>query len=186
MSTEKDNVNAGAIGMLVALLTVAVLGVALALTALVRDETYTDTIKKEAVGPYVELRKQHQEELTGPAAWVDKEKGTVSVPVSRAMEVVVQNLKDNPQSATPLAPAKPDAGVDAAATDTDAGAATADGGTGTEGAEAGAPAPEAPAPEAPAPQTPPAPKAPAPKAPAPKAPGGAAPPPPPAPPGDAP
>ena len=188
MATESDNVNAGAVGTLVAVLTVAVLAVSLVLTALVRDETDASAISKVSENELLTAKKAQLEELDKPAAWVDKGKGHVSLPVARAIELTAAGLKADPQSATPYAPEKPDAGADA---DTDAAAdggadgqasdeETAPEGEGTEGAPE-APKPDAPKPEAPAPE---APKPPPPTQPQPEAPEAPAPPPPAPPPTD--
>ncbi|MEZ4221231.1 MAG: hypothetical protein R3B13_09885 [Polyangiaceae bacterium] len=167
MATETDNVNAGAIGTLVAVLSIAVLAVALALTALVRGEAQ-DSVGAETPNELLEARRVQAAELDQPAAWVDKGAGHVSVPISRAMELTAADLKADPQSATPYPPQQPDAGAEAAAVAEDAGAdaggETADAtATGAEGGAEGTG-------EAPAPQPQPAPGAPAPEAPTPEAP----------------
>ncbi|MBX3130882.1 MAG: hypothetical protein KF718_29455 [Polyangiaceae bacterium] len=153
MSTEQDSVNAGAIGTLVALLTFAVVGVALAVTALVRAEADAEVAGKQPAGMHVAIVKPQKDSLTEPAAWVDQGKGEVSIPIERAMELTAKALREDPESATAPAPAPvaPAPGE-------------ADGGATPEASAPEAPAPEAPAPEAPAPEAP-APKAPAPKKP---------------------
>ncbi len=160
MATESDNMNAGAVGTMIAVLALGVLATSLALTALVRGESDADAMANTPASELLAARQSQVDELNQPAAWVDKAAGQVSVPVEKAMELTASSLKADPQSATPYPPEKPDAGSDAgedaAAEVEDAGAAP----------DAAAPE-EAPAPEAPAPPAPPAPKPPAPEEPPP-------------------
>jgi len=183
MSTEKDKVNTGLLGAIAAILTLSVIGVAFAVTALVRNSEDEQLAEKSAGAeqPAIDLKNQQETELTAAAAWSDKEKGTASVPIDRAMAIVVDKIKSNPEWATPAPPPPPeDAGTDgeadggdagtegdAEATDTDAGAGTEM--TGDAGVEP-TPAPETPEPKKtppPSPPTTPAPKTPAPTPPAP-------------------
>ena len=176
MSTEKDKVNTGLLGAIAAILTLSVIGIAFAVTALVRNSE-DEQIAEKSVGaaqPVMDLSKQQESELTAPAAWADKAKGTASVPIDRAMALVVDKIKDNPEWATPAPPPK-DAGADgdddagdagaegdAEATDTDAGAES------TDDAGAAPTPPEKTEPSTPAPSPPTdAPKTPKPTAPAP-------------------
>lgn len=171
MATEKDKVNVGLLGAITAVLALAVVGIAFAVTALVRNAQDEQVAEKsaEAERPAVELRQQQETELTSAAAWADKEKGTASVPIDRAMALVVDKIKANPDWATPAPPPPPeDAGAgDADAGDTDGGATDTDGGaTDTDGGAAAttdAASPEAVPGDAGAP-TPAAPEQPAPSA----------------------
>lgn len=107
MATEADNVNSGALGTLVAVGTVAFFGIALVVTALVRTELAEETEKKDvsADRPYRDLVAEQRAKLDSPAAYLDKTKGVVSLPIERAMELTVQGFKKDPSSATPPAPA---------------------------------------------------------------------------------
>jgi hypothetical protein len=186
MSTEKDKVNTGLLGAIAAILTLSVIGVAFAVTALVRNSEDEQLAEKSAgaAQPAIDLKTQQETELTAATAWADKDKGTASVPIDRAMALVVDKIKANPEWATPAPPPPPeDAGTDGEAdasdagaegdaettgADTDAGAET----TADAGAQPAAPEtpepkkpPTTPAPKAPAPPTTPAPAPPAPEEP---------------------
>jgi hypothetical protein len=158
MATETDKVNTGALATLTLVGTAATVAIALAVTALVRNEAHSVTAERSAVSD-AEVRKLKESQLeslnAGPA-WSDRTRTKVSLPIERAMGLVVSDLQKDPRKATPPAPA--DAGVDAAAGDAgaeaaDAGAQAAD--AGAEAADAAAPAPEGAAPnEAPQPEAP--------------------------------
>ena len=106
MATESDNVNSGALGKLLAVGTVATLGIALVVTALVRAEIKNETELKEvgADRPYRDLVAEQTAKMAAPATYVDRGRGLVSLPIERAMEVTVSGLIKDPNSATPPAP----------------------------------------------------------------------------------
>jgi hypothetical protein len=106
MATESDNVNSGALGTLLAVGLCSVMGFAFVVTALVRAETADELEKKEvsADRPYRDLVADQGAKMSAPAAYVDRGRGLVSLPIDRAMEVVVAGLKKDPNSATPPAP----------------------------------------------------------------------------------
>jgi hypothetical protein len=122
MATENDKVNTGALATLVAVGTAAMIGVSLAVNALVRHEVGSISAERDAVGAdaYRALKQQQLDKLAAPAAWSNRDKGEVSIPIERAMNLVLTDLKRNPWNATPAPP--PDAGADAAMETTDAGA----------------------------------------------------------------
>jgi hypothetical protein len=138
MATEVDKVNTGALATIAAVLGFSVLGIAFAVTALVRHEedSLVDNRSQGARAPYDEMRAEQQDGLA---------KG--NVPIETAMKSVVEGLKADPQSATPISPDK-DAGTTATET-TDAGTENAD--AAAEGAD-GAPTEEG-AEDAAAPET---------------------------------
>jgi len=175
MATENDSVNTGALGTLVAVGAAAMIGICLAVNALVRHEIGTVGAVRDEVGAdaYRTLRTEQLDKLGAPAAWSNREKGHVSIPIERAMNIVLTDLKRSPWNATP-SPVS-DAGTDAAAEAPDAGADAA-----TPQADAGtAPEPLAPAPLSPSVPTPSVSSKPAPEgSPAPPAPGTPAPKPP--------
>ena len=106
MATESDNVNSGALGTLVAVGTFAMLGISLVVTALVRAEMAGELEKKEvsADRPYRDLVAEQQAQLQAPAAYKDRGRGLVSLPIDRAMDLVVSGLAKDPNSATPPPP----------------------------------------------------------------------------------
>jgi len=189
MATEPDKVDSGVLGTLVAVLTFGLIATALAVTALVRTEA--DVLAAERSGTneaYAEMRGAQEADLNLPPAYMDQAAGVVRLPIDRAMQVVVRDLRRNPESATLQKPGdhrngdspKPEGAAEAgdAADDAELGKDAAPGkpeaeeGAPGKGAETGAkvpgkrPAPKkAPAPTAPAPKPPtpaPAPVAPAP------------------------
>jgi hypothetical protein len=133
MATESDNVNSGALGTLLTVGAVATLGIALVVTALVRTEVADEHDKKDvsADRPLLDLVAEQKAKLNAPAAYVDRGRGLVSLPIERAMELVVGNLKKDPNSATPPAPA-------AAGSGGTGGETAATGGTGGSSGEAAA------------------------------------------------
>ena len=146
MATESDNVNSGALGTLLAVGLCSVIGIAFVVTALVRAETAEELEKKEvsADRPYRDLVADQGAKMSAPAAYVDRGRGLVSLPIDRAMEVVVAGLKKDPNSATPPAPIGGSGGAGgSAATEAGgsggSGGATAEmGGTGGTGGSGGA------------------------------------------------
>lgn len=141
MATESDNVNSGVLGTLLAVLAIATLGIALVVTALVRSEVSEEVEKKDvsADRPFRDLVAEQRSKLDSPAAYIDRTKGLVSLPIDRAMEVTLEGLKKDPTSATPPAPAGGGSGGSAPA--------TASGGTGGAPAEGAAPPAEGKPPE---------------------------------------
>jgi len=101
MATEPDKVDSGVLGTLILVLTFGVLGTALAVTALVRTEA--DQLGKErsqANETFAALRGSQEADLHLPPAYIDQSAGKVRLPIERAMQVVVRDLRRNPQSAT--------------------------------------------------------------------------------------
>jgi hypothetical protein len=166
MATESDKVNSGALLTIVVVGTFSMVGVCLGVNALVRHEVNGMSAERAqpAERPVRDLTAEQLGKLNAPPAWSDKAKGLVSLPVERAMEVVVADLARDPNTATPPPPV--DAGAEEAAA-----ADVADAGADAEGAtDADAAAPDAaPAPNptdiassAPTAAAPPAPRPPAP------------------------
>jgi hypothetical protein len=189
MATEADKVNDGALATLVAVGTFSMIGICAFVTALVRSEMSSETERKEqGAGQEVRnVRDAQRAKLAAPAAWSDRGKGLVSLPIDRAKELVLTDLAKDPNSATPPPPRPQDAGANPAANvpeagteGVDGGASAADAGDGVQGSTGTEPAPGGP--EKPAekkvvalPTPAPAPPKPAPAAPAPAAPAPAAP-----------
>lgn len=104
MATESDRVNVGAIAAMVAVGAIVLVVIVGVLSALVRQEVQADVERKGGavnVRPYQDLRAAQQAELAEEAKWTDKGKGILSIPIDRAMEVVVQDLRRDPSLATP-------------------------------------------------------------------------------------
>jgi hypothetical protein len=156
MATEEDRINTGVLLTIGAVLAIATLGVALAITALVRSESDQLVAEKGSTAnlrPIQELEQQHQQALEAEPAWFDQAAGQVSVPIARAKQLVLEDIKGDPSKATAIAPAV-DAGTPQPAAD-GGGAAPADAAPATKSGAAGEDAPKQP-------KAPPKPKAPAP------------------------
>ncbi len=111
--TEADKINTGALGTLVAVGLFAMLSITAAVTALVRHDIEVEEASKDADANQVviALKASQQGALNGPAGYVDRGKGLVSLPIDLAEGLVVTELARDPSSATPPAPPKPDAGA---------------------------------------------------------------------------
>lgn len=108
MSNEPDEVNSGALATMIVLLFVATFAIALAVTALVRDEV--DEVRAERdltqERAFRLLRAEQRAALTGAPSWSDAENNLVKVSVQRSMEIVVANLRSNPYALTATRPQK--------------------------------------------------------------------------------
>lgn len=118
MATEVDKVNNGFLATLVAVGTFAMVGISLALVALVRDELALETSAKDAAqdAEYQAVRKSQIAKLQG---------GT---PIEAAIANVVRDVAADPEKATP--PARPGA----AGPSSQGTAGAGSGGAGTAGA----------------------------------------------------
>ena len=104
MATESDNVNTMVLGTIVAVGTLVTVSVVFGVTALVRNEEQAAVITKGTTAnlrPYRDLKAKQEAVLNADAAWVDRTRGVVSVPIGRAMELVVSDVRRDPTMATP-------------------------------------------------------------------------------------
>jgi hypothetical protein len=107
VTTESDKINTGALGTIVVVGTLALVGIAGALTALVRNEQEQADVALGAranVRAIQELRVEQRKTLNAPPAYVDRGASLASIPISGAMKLVVRDLERDPHSATPLKP----------------------------------------------------------------------------------
>lgn len=133
--TEADKINTGALGTLVAVGLFAMISITAAVTALVRHDIEAEEAQKDADANQVvtDLKASQRGTLEGPASYVNRVKGTVTLPISLAKGLVVSELSRDPNSATP-----PQAAAGASAVDGSGGAATlASGGASGEAAAKG-------------------------------------------------
>lgn len=109
--TEADKINTGALGTLVAVGLFAMISITAAVTALVRHDLEVEEALKDADANQVvtDLKASQRSALNGPAAYVNRAKGTVSLPIDVAKGVIVSELAKDPSSATPPPVVKPDA-----------------------------------------------------------------------------
>ena len=124
--TEADKINTGALGTLVAVGLFAMLSITAAVTALVRHDIEVEEATKDADANQVvtALKASQRGALNGPAGYVDRGKGLVSLPIDLAKGLVVSELEKDPNSATPPAPPAADAGAAALAAGGASGAAS--------------------------------------------------------------
>lgn len=169
MPSQEDLPNSGAIGTIGVVGALAMVAITWALTAVVRTELDQHEVAiggYAAVKPVRDLVAAQQSELSAPASFADRGAGTVHVPIDRAKQLVLADLKRDPNRATaPSPPVAAPATSDSAAT---AGSAAPADSAAPAGSAAPAPpasaspagsaaALPAPAPHAPAPGAAPAP-----------------------------
>jgi len=107
MATEADKVNTGALSTILAVGALSMLGISAAVTALVRYEAEATTVAKGGkanLRGIHELRGKENKVLSEPVRWTERSKGLVGMPLERAMQLVVDDLKRDPNTATPPPP----------------------------------------------------------------------------------
>ena len=104
--TQADKINTGALGTLVAVGLLAMPSITAAVTALVRHDIEGEEAQKDADQnqTVIQLKSFQRGMLNGPAGYVDRGKGVVTLPIEVAQSVVVSELQKDPSSATPPAP----------------------------------------------------------------------------------
>ncbi len=124
--TQVDKINTGALGTLVAVGLFAVLSITWAVTALVRHDLEVEESAKDsdANAVVIALKNSQRGMLNGPASYVDRGRGVVSLPIALAKGLVLRDLQRDPSSATPPPPPK----AASAVTDPAATGATPDAG----------------------------------------------------------
>jgi hypothetical protein len=129
MATEADKVNTGALATILTVGALAMIGISTAVTALVRYELETEGTTKGGganLRTVEELDRNQRAELSKEASVVsDAQRRRYNIPIERAMQVMLQDLQRDPNTAT-APPLLPDAG--AASADAAASAAEADAG----------------------------------------------------------
>lgn len=95
MANQPDHVNSGALATMFALTALATVAAALAITALVRTEEGELTlVRNEPIThSYRTLRAEQETSLGTQPAWVDREAGLVSLPIERAMDLTLQDIR---------------------------------------------------------------------------------------------
>lgn len=105
--TEADKINTSALGTLTIVGLLAMLSISLAVTALVRHDLDIEEGEKAQGENRVvsDLKAAQRSKLNGPAGYLDRTKGTVSLPIDLAQGLVVGELARDPSLATPAASA---------------------------------------------------------------------------------
>jgi len=103
MSNEPDQVNSGAVATAIALVALATLAIALVVEALVRNTTAEVLVAKDQTqeNAFRHLKSEQAGLLTEAPAWTDRATGLVSVPIARAMEMVLADVRENPYAMSP-------------------------------------------------------------------------------------
>jgi hypothetical protein len=107
MATQSDQTNTGVIATIVVVGSFAMISISAMVTALVRSEhtTVDDERPTNAdLDTVAALDKQQLARLTAPPAWVGAPGGKLHIPIDRAMSVVVEQYKRNPEAASPPPP----------------------------------------------------------------------------------
>jgi hypothetical protein len=101
--TEADKINTGALGTLTVVGLFAMISICAAVTALVRHDIDIEQSEKDADAndTVVALKAAQRGVLNGPASYLDRGKGLVSLPIEDAKQLVVAELARDPNSATP-------------------------------------------------------------------------------------
>jgi hypothetical protein len=100
---EADEVNSGALAMVIVVVAFATLAVALVVTALVRQELAEvggrgmDAQDRK----YRDGKNEQLSQLSAPPTWADRAKGLIAVPMDRAMELTLEAVRKNPYAMTP-------------------------------------------------------------------------------------
>ena len=131
MARKKDKANPSTVGKVGIVVAVGALVASVAVTAVVRGQAKeADAVQStyEDFETDVEQLESERTALAADPAWKQggKDQGLVQIPVDRAIDLVVRDLKKDPSSATP---------VDPNAVEADAGADAGDGGDAGEAAE---------------------------------------------------
>lgn len=95
MANQPDHVNSAALATMIALTALATVGAVLAVTALVRTEQEElAAVRDEPMSRDIRsLRAEQEGELVAPPAWVDREKGLVSVPIDKAIALTLADIR---------------------------------------------------------------------------------------------
>ncbi len=104
MTTGAEGPHVGAAATLVAIVVLALVGTLSAVTVLVRIAAEREVTRKGGeVSPraHLDLENAQRAELEEETQWVDRQAGVLSIPIDRAMELVVEQLARDPASASP-------------------------------------------------------------------------------------
>jgi hypothetical protein len=107
MATQSDQTNTGVVTTIVVVGTFAMISISAMVTAMVRAEhTTLDTERptNADLDTVAALDKQQLSRLTAAPSWVADPGGKVHIPIERAMSLVVEEYKKNPEAASPPPP----------------------------------------------------------------------------------
>jgi hypothetical protein len=103
MSNEPDEVNSGALATALVLVAFTTLAVALVVTSLVRTTTADVLVEKDQTQEraYRHMKSEQVAQLSAGAAYRDRASGRVSVPIERAMEIVLADVRADAYAISP-------------------------------------------------------------------------------------
>jgi hypothetical protein len=107
MATQSDQTNTGVITTIVVVGSFAMITISAMVTAMVRAEEQRLDAERPTnadLQTVATLEQQQLERLTAPAHWVSQPGGKVALPIARAMQVVVDEYRKNPEAASPPPP----------------------------------------------------------------------------------
>ncbi len=107
MANDTQRPSASGAVTLAALVALGLLGTVSAVTVFVQSATEREVARKGgavSTRAYRDLADAQRAELEEEAQWVDRRAGVLSIPIERAMELVVEELARDPENATPRAP----------------------------------------------------------------------------------
>lgn len=101
--TKRDDLNTPVIALVGLIGTIGVLVVIVLLTVIYYQVEARQDYEKNISRPAVEFAKltADQQGLLASYGWIDQEKGIARIPISRAMELVVDEIAADPEAASP-------------------------------------------------------------------------------------
>ncbi len=107
MTTGAERPHVGAAATLAAIVGLALVGTLSTVTVLVQIATEREVTRKGgevSTRAHLDLENAQRAELEEETQWVDRQAGVLSIPIDRAMELVVEQLARAPASASPEPP----------------------------------------------------------------------------------
>lgn len=103
MSNEPDEVNSGALATAIVLVALATAAIALVVEALVRTTVKEVLVDKDQTQEtaFRHMKSEQLGALVAAPAWRDRASGLVSVPIDRAKEIVLADIRANPYAMSP-------------------------------------------------------------------------------------
>jgi hypothetical protein len=107
MATQSDQTNTGVITTIVVVGAFAMISISAMVTAMVRAEEQELDAERPTnadLETVATVEQQQRDRLTAPAHWVAQPGGKVTLPIERAMQVVVDEYRKSPEAASPPPP----------------------------------------------------------------------------------
>src|SRR5262245_57030928 len=107
MATQSDQTNTGVVTTIVVVGVFAMITISAMVTAMVRSEKARIDAERPTnadLDTVAALDAQQLSRINAPAHWADQPGGKVALPISRAMQLVVDEYRKNPVAASPPPP----------------------------------------------------------------------------------